>query len=306
VKSSNPVLVLGSIAIDTIYTPTEEHAGILGGSASHAAVAASIFAPVRLTGIIGSDFPEKEVEWFRQCGMDLAGLEKAEGRTFSWTGKYQANMNLRETLAVDLGVFGDYRPTLPAAYRSTPIVLLGNIAPALQHHLLDQMERPHFVIADTMDLWIETAREELERLLTRVDMLILNDSEACLLTGESNLVRAGQALRKQGLRYVAVKKGEHGCLLFGQEGLFAAPAFPLETVRDPTGAGDCFAGGLAGSLAARGGPVDFEALRAGVVNGSVVASFNVEEFNLGRLRTLRREEVDSRVAALREIARFAI
>lgn len=300
------VLIVGSVALDDIKTPRAERCGLLGGSASYAAVAASFFSPVRMVGIVGEDFPTEHLDFLRARGVDLDGLQVAPGQTFRWSGEYMEDLNCRRTLSVALNVFENFQPSLPSHYRQTPVVLLGNIAPALQHLVLDQTEAPGFVAADTMDLWIQTARAELVELLRRVDLLILNDSEARELAGENHLVRAGRRLLGLGPRYVAVKKGEHGCLLFAHDGaLFACPAYPLEDIHDPTGAGDTFAGALAGYLAALGRPPRFEDLREAILRGTVLASFNVEAFSLERLRALDRPQVEERLAAFRRIAALA-
>jgi sugar/nucleoside kinase (ribokinase family) len=300
------VLVVGSVALDDIETPLEKHADLLGGSASYASVAAAYFSPVQFVGIVGEDFPSAHLDFFRSRSIDLEGLQIAAGDTFRWSGKYHWDMNSRETLSVHLNVFETFSPTLPPAYRDAGIILLANISPELQNHVLDQTTRPHFVIADTMDLWIDIARDELLRLLTRVDMLILNDGEARQLTECQSLIKAGRALQQLGPAYVAIKKGEHGCLLFGPQEFFVCPAFPLEEIRDPTGAGDTFAGGLAGYLSAcaPGSEVRFADLRQAVVYGSVLASFNVEDFSLQRMKTLAREEIEERLALLREVSRL--
>jgi len=299
------VLIVGSIALDDIKTPVAEHPNLLGGSASYSAVSASYFSPVNLVGIVGDDFPKEHIELLRGRGIDLEGLQIVPGKTFRWSGEYLLDMNTRETLSVALNVFENFSPDLPASYRATPIVLLANIAPDLQHHVLDQVEAPRFVIADTMDLWINIAKDSLIRLLGRVDMLILNDGEARQLTGETSLVKAGKAIQALGPKFVAVKKGEHGCLLFGGKGeFFSCPAFPLEELRDPTGAGDTFAGGLAGYLAKEDGPVTFEKLRQAVVYGSVLASYNVEAFSLERLKTVDAAQIDERYSTLHRISQF--
>jgi sugar/nucleoside kinase (ribokinase family) len=307
------LLVLGSIALDTVKTPIEERTDLLGGSASYAAVAASFFSPVNLVGIVGEDFPKENIEFFKSREIHLEGLQVVPGKTFRWSGEYLWDMNQRETRSVELNVFENFTPDLPEAYRNARMVLLGNIAPALQHHVLDQLVRPHFVIADTMDLWINIAKEELLRLIARVDMLILNDSEARELTGETSLIKAGRRIREMGPSAVAIKKGEHGCLLFGDSNFFSCPAYPLEDIHDPTGAGDCFAGGLAGYLASR--PISdadlaekkeipFEMLRQAVVEGSVLASFNVESFSMDRLRTVTKKEIAERYEIFRNLSRF--
>ncbi|MES2310584.1 MAG: PfkB family carbohydrate kinase [Verrucomicrobiota bacterium] len=288
------VLVVGSVGIDDVKTAEESHKDLLGGSASYAAVAASFFSPVNLVGVVGNDFPDAHRQLYTSKGVDINGLEVAAGETFRWSGEYEVDMNNRKTLSIALNVFETFQPKVPAAYRKSDIVLLANIAPALQSMVLDQMEKPRFVIADTMDLWINIARADLLALIKRVDMLILNDSEAKLLTGVTNTVVAGHEIQKMGPRYVAIKKGEHGCLLFGPDQLFAIPAFPLTRVPDPTGAGDCFAGGLAGYCAQQK-TVDFQTLKEAVLRGTIVASYNVEAFSLKRLESLTASEIQSRL-----------
>ena len=289
-----PVLVVGSIALDHIKTPTAEHHQLLGGSASYAAVAASFFGPVRLVGVVGDDFPPQHKQLFADRKIDLAGLEVAEGQTFCWSGEYEQNMNNRKTLSVALNVFEKFQPKLPESYRETPYVLLGNIAPSLQRMVCKQICKPKFIVADTMDLWIGMARADLLELLKEVDMLILNDSEAKQLTEEDNLIRAGKKIVAYGPRYVAVKKGEHGCLLFGSKGeFFSTGAFPLEDIHDPTGAGDCFAGGFIGHLA-RTDNISFANLKEAIIQGTLVASFCCEEFSLRRLEILSAGEINER------------
>ncbi len=301
------VLVVGSIALDTVKTPVEEHADLLGGSASYAAVGASFFSDVNFVGVVGNDFPREHVEFFSSRNIDIEGLQTVEGKTFRWSGEYHWDLNTRETRSVELNVFEHFNPTLPESYRATPIVLLANIAPKLQSHVLDQAEKPRFVIADTMDLWIDIAKDDLLALLSRVDLLILNDGEARQLTGETSLVRAGAQIRKLGPKYVAIKKGEHGCLLFGEEQFFSCGAYPLEDIHDPTGAGDTFAGGLAGYLASLDGEeITFDNLRRAVVHGSVLASFNVEAFSLERLRTLTLEDIQQRYQMFKLMSHFEV
>ena len=300
------VLIVGSIALDTVKTPVEEHADQLGGSASYAALGASFFSPVKLVGVVGDDFPESEFEFWKSRKIDAEGVQRVPGKTFRWSGEYAWDMNTRETRSVDLNVFEHFRPDLPASYKKTDFVLLANIAPALQSHVLDQMEKPRFVVADTMDLWINIARADLDALLPRVDLLILNDSEAREMTKETSLIKAGRKIRKAGPKYVAIKKGEHGALLFGENEFFSCGAYPLEDIHDPTGAGDTFAGGMAGYLAAAGGELNFAAFRRAMIYGSVLASFNVEAFSLERLRSLTQKEIDERYQVFRSMSQFEV
>jgi sugar/nucleoside kinase (ribokinase family) len=304
VTSDTSVLIVGSIGLDTVKTPVEEHADLLGGSASYAALGASFFSPVKLVGIVGDDFPESEFNFWKTRNIDAMGVQRVPGKTFRWSGEYAWDMNTRETRSVALNVFEHFRPDLPANYRETEFVLLANIAPALQSHVLDQMKRPRFVVADTMDLWIETTRADLDQLLPRVDLLILNDSEARELTKETSLIKAGRKIRKSGPEYVAIKKGEHGALLFGEDQFFSCGAYPLEDIHDPTGAGDTFAGGMAGYLASAPGRPDFANLRRAVIYGSVLASFNVEAFSLERLRSLTMEEIRARYGLFKAMSSF--
>ncbi|MEY2503729.1 MAG: hypothetical protein QOG27_9 [Verrucomicrobiota bacterium] len=298
------VLIVGSIGLDTVKTPVEEHADLLGGSASYAALGASFFSPVKLVGIVGDDFPASEFEFWKSREIDAAGVQRVAGKTFRWSGEYAWDMNTRETRSIALNVFEHFRPALPESYSETEFVLLANIAPALQAHVLDQMKRPRFIVADTMDLWIETTRGDLDALLPRVDLLILNDSEARELTKETSLIKAGRKILKSGPKYVAIKKGEHGALLFGENEFFSCGAYPLEDIHDPTGAGDTFAGGMAGYLASKDATPDFAHLRRAVIYGSVLASFNVEAFSLERMRTLTQEEIRARYDLFRAMTSF--
>jgi sugar/nucleoside kinase (ribokinase family) len=299
------VLVVGSIAIDSVKTPMEERHDLLGGSASYAALGASFFSPVRLVGIVGSDFPQAEFEFWKSRKIDAEGVQRANGKTFRWSGEYAWDLNTRETRSIALNVFEHFRPQLPQTYRQTDFVLLANIAPALQAHVLDQMERPRFIVADTMDLWIETARADLDALLQRIDLLILNDSEAREITRETSLIKAGRRIRKMGPNYVAIKKGEHGALLFGEgDQFFSCGAYPLEDIRDPTGAGDTFAGGMAGYLAGTVKNVQFNDLRKAMIYGSVLASFCVEAFSLERLRNLSMQEITERYETFKKMSQF--
>ena len=297
------VLIVGTTALDSIRTPKAENPRLLGGSASHAGVAASFFAPVKLVGIVGEDFPEKYVKLYRKHGLDLAGLQHAPGKTFHWSGEYELNLNNRRTLATELGVIEGFSPTLPEAHRDTPYVLLANCAPALQSHVLAQMRRPKFVVADTMDLWLNIALPDLLKLLRRVDALVLNDSEARQLAGDDNVISAAQKIRKLGPKFVIVKKGEHGAVLSGPGGLFLSPAYPLLRVVDPTGAGDSFVGGLMGWLAGARGPLE-QNLRRAMIYGSVVASFCCEGFGLARTTRVTRADIEKRYRELAGLVRF--
>ena len=300
------VLIVGSIALDTVKTPVEEHSDLLGGSASYAALAASFFSPVKLVGVVGSDFPESEFAFWKARRIDSGGVQRANGKTFRWSGEYSWDLNTRQTRSIALNVFEHFKPKLPESYRKTDFVLLANIAPSLQAHVLDQMDRPRFVAADTMDLWIETARKDLDTLLPRVDLLILNDSEAREITKETSLIKAGRQIRRMGPRHVAIKKGEHGALLFGEDEFFSCGAYPLEDIHDPTGAGDTFAGGIAGYLAATVGKVHFTDLRKAMIYGSVLASFCVEAFSLERLRTLSMDEINQRYETFKLMSQFEV
>ncbi|MFO1498426.1 MAG: PfkB family carbohydrate kinase [Verrucomicrobiota bacterium] len=297
------VLVVGSTALDSIKTPTAENPRLLGGSASHAAVAASFFTKVSLVGIVGDDFPRKYVQLYRRHGINLDGLQVAPGKTFHWSGEYEVNMNNRRTLTTELGVFETFSPKLPETLRRIPYVLLANIAPTLQHHVLDQIERPKFVIADTMDLWINIALPDLLKLLRRVDAFVLNDSEAQLLTQETNLVKAVARIHRLGPKYVILKKGEHGSMLSSPRGVFLAPACPLSKVVDPTGAGDSFVGGLLGYIASRPGRVDSK-FRRGILYGSAVASFCCEGFGLTCTTRTKRAAIEKRVQTLEKMIRI--
>jgi sugar/nucleoside kinase (ribokinase family) len=300
------VLIVGSIALDTVKTPVEEHSDLLGGSASYAALAASFFSPVKLVGVVGSDFPESEFAFWKARKIDSGGVQRANGKTFRWSGEYSWDLNTRQTRSIALNVFEHFKPKLPESYRKTDFVLLANIAPSLQAHILDQMDRPRFVAADTMDLWIETARKDLDTLLPRVDLLILNDSEAREITKETSLIKAGRQIRRMGPRHVAIKKGEHGALLFGEDEFFSCGAYPLEDIHDPTGAGDTFAGGIAGYLAGTVGTVHFTDLRKAMIYGSVLASFCVEAFSLERLRTLSMDEINQRYETFKLMSQFEV
>jgi sugar/nucleoside kinase (ribokinase family) len=301
------VLVVGSIGIDSIRTQLEERCDVLGGAASYASIAASFFVPVKLVGIVGADFPQEYIELLKSRGISLEGVQIAEGNTFRWSGEYDWDMNQRKTLSIALNVFENFTPKLPDAYKRTPIILLGNISPVLQNHVLDQVEDPRLVIADTMDLWITTTRQDLLKLLKRVDLLVLNDSEARQLTEETSLIKAGRNILRLGPRFVAIKKGEHGCLLLSRDHFFSCGAFPLEDIHDPTGAGDTFAGGFAGYLASlEKEAFEFADLKKAVVYGSLLASFCVESFSVDRIKTLSRKEIEERYELFRLMSHFEV
>jgi cytidine kinase len=297
------VLIVGSTALDSIKTPTAENPRLLGGSASHAAVAASFFCPVKLVGVVGEDFPGRYLELYRRRGIDLAGLQRLPGKTFHWSGQYEKNMNNRRTLLTELGVFETFTPTLPISHQSAPFVLLANIAPALQSHVLSQMHQPEFVMADTMDLWLNVALADLLKLLKRLDAFVLNDSEAQQLTGQDNVFAALKRIHQLGPRYAIIKQGSHGSILSGPGGCFLCPAYPLRRVVDPTGAGDSFAGALIGYLAATKGPIESK-IRRGMIYGSVVASFCCEGFGLKRTAQLDRAQIGQRVRDLARLTKF--
>ncbi|MEI6077606.1 MAG: PfkB family carbohydrate kinase [Verrucomicrobiota bacterium] len=297
------VLIVGTTALDSIKTPAKENPRLLGGSASHAAVAASFFSPVQLVGGVGEDFPSKYLALYRKHGIDLAGLQILPGKTFHWSGEYEVNMNNRRTLATELGVIETFTPKLPAAYQNAAFVLLGNIAPALQHSVLDQLKRPKFVVADSMDLWLNIALPSLLKLLKRIDGFVLNDSEAALLTQEDNIFVALKKIHRLGPKYVIIKKGSHGSILSAPKGIFICPAYPLHTVEDPTGAGDSFVGGMMGYLATAKGTIDAKIRRA-MVYGSVTASFCCEGFGLTATTRTQRAAIDKRVKELETLTRF--
>ncbi len=287
------IAVVGSVAFDDIETPGGRADDVLGGSATHFAVAASFFAPVHLIAVVGDDFPRSERDYLASRGIDLSGLESRPGKTVRWTGRYHEDLNVRDTLRLDLNVFAEFQPRVAAATRQLPFVYLGNIAPALQAGVLDQFEAPRLIACDTINHWIETARAEFEAILPRLDLLVLNDEETRLLAEERNTVRAARRILERGVKRMLVKRGEYGAILFSPESVFAVPAYPLEEVFDPTGAGDSFAGGLLGYLAASG-DLSEAGFRRGIVYGSVLASFIVEDFGGRRLRTLTKDDVERR------------
>ena len=297
------LVVVGSVALDTVTTPAGKVEDALGGSALYFSAAASLLGPVSVVAVVGEDFPEDEIEFLKARGVDFRGLEKRPGKTFRWGGVYSEDLNQRETLFTHLNVFEDFSPSLPDAYRDAPFLFLANIHPRLQSQVLDQMRQLKFVAMDTMNFWIEGTPDELAAVLKRVQMLVINDSEARQLSGESQLLRAVRVVREKGPQTVVVKKGEHGALLAHGDSLFWAPAYPVENVVDPTGAGDTFAGGMMGYLA-RAGEVNETTLRRALMYGTALASFCVEDFSMRRLKTLTLEEVVQRLRTLREMTRF--
>jgi sugar/nucleoside kinase (ribokinase family) len=297
------ILVVGSVAFDTVTTPFGAVREALGGSATHFSVSASFWSPVRLVAVVGEDFTDAHRQPLVDRKVDLAGLTTSKGRTFRWSGSYGDDLNSARTLETQLNVFADFRPEIPHAWRDTPLLFLANIDPELQWDVLEQVRGAKLVAADTMNYWIDGKPEALRKLLGRVDVLLINDGEIRQLTGERNLNRAVAAVRRLGPQAVVVKRGEHGVMVFEGESAFALPAFPLDSVIDPTGAGDAFAGGFLGYLASRG--LDGERdLRTAAVVGSVMASYQVEDFSLDRLKRLTEPEIRDRYARFQELTRF--
>jgi sugar/nucleoside kinase (ribokinase family) len=297
------LLVVGSVALDSVETPFGKAENVIGGSGTFFSASAMHLAPVQLVGVVGSDYPVEQLEPLRARGVDLAGLERADGSSFRWRGRYRHDLNAAETLETHLGVFSRFSPKIPEQFRRAPFVFLANIDPRLQLEVLRQVERPKFVACDTMNFWIESRRPELLNLLTHVDLVTVNEGEARQLTEQYNLVRAARWIMERGPKVVVIKKGENGAYLFKDREIFFAPAYPLEEVFDPTGAGDAFAGGLMGYLARSGvfGPAE---LRRAVIYGSALGSFAVERFSVGRLLEIGRDEIASRVAAFRQLVAF--
>lgn len=298
------LLVVGSVAFDSIETPVASRERVIGGSAVHFSYAAALFAPVKLVGVVGEDWPDAFTQLLSDRGINTCGLEVVEGgKTFFWKGKYLPNMNDRETLDVQLNVFGEFDPVLPEDYRQSRLVFLANGSPHLQLKVLDQVADPQLVVADTMDLWIQQEPEALLKLLQRVQGIVLNDSEAKLLTQEENLIRAGHKILELGPDFVIIKKGEHGAMLFSAEATYVLPAFPTCDVVDPTGAGDSFAGGMMGFLA-EAGKADATTIKTAIAYGTLTASFQVEDFSLERMKSLTRADLDQRFESFREMMRF--
>lgn len=297
------ILVVGSVAFDAVKTPFGEVTRALGGSATYFSLAASQFADVRLVATVGRDFGDDEMAVFAGRRIDTGGLVRQDGETFFWRGEYGFDLNDAKTLETRLNVFETFRPVIPANFRDSKVVFLGNIDPALQFEVLEQVSAPELVVLDTMNFWISGRREELKKVLAKVDLFLLNEAEARMLSGEYNLVLAARAIRAMGPKRVVIKRGEYGALAFGHDEIFAAPAYPLEAVFDPTGAGDTFAGGVVGYLASHDSRDD-AALRRGIILGQVLASFNVEDFSVRRLRQVTAHDIRVRYQAFQALTRF--
>lgn len=299
------LVVVGSVALDSVTTPFGKVREVLGGSATYFSYAASFFTNVRLVAAVGDDFPEEHLHLLKERGIDMTGLQVSRGRTFRWVGEYGFDLSEARTIDTQLNVFADFKPMLPSALKKTPFLFLANIAPELQLDVLRQMERPQLVALDTMNFWIQGRREALFRVLAEVDVLLVNDAEARQLVKEPNLIKAAREILKLGPRTVVVKRGEYGAVMVSNGHFFFVPAYPLESVFDPTGAGDTFAGGFMGYIAAQG-VVDQATVRRAIVYGSVMASFTVEDFSLNRLSRLSTAEVERRYAAFQDLVRFDI
>lgn len=300
---SEPILIVGSMAFDDLELPTANVKDVVGGSATYSAFAASAFGEVRVVAVVGDDFHAQTLNAMKARGIDTQGVEQAEGRTFRWAGRYDADLIHRTTLDTQLNVFATFKPKIPPAYRSTPIVLLGNIHPALQIEVLDQVKKPRLVVADTMNFWISGEPALVDAMLARIDTLVINDEEARQLSGQYNIRRAARNILGRGPKRLIIKRGEHGALLFDDHGVFAAPGFPLEDVIDPTGAGDSFAGGFIGYLASQE-IISPLAVRRAMIYATATASFCVEAVGTAKVAKLSREEVESRVRAIRTLYDF--
>jgi len=299
------ILVVGTVTLDTVETPQKRVEDVLGGSGTYAAVAASFFgSPVRLVGVVGEDFPQEYTDSLKNKGIDLEGLTRVEnGKTFRWGGRYADDFNVRDTLFTELNVVADFHPVMPDTYKETSYLFLANDPPQLQLSIIEQASNPKLIVCDTMDFWIHEERKALEKTIERVDILILNDSEAKLLTGESNLLKAARAILHYGPNRVIVKKGEHGAISITESSFFSAPAYPLTEVIDPTGAGDSFAGGFMGYLASTD-DVSESSIRKAMMYGTVAASFNIEDFSINRQKSVQFSEIEARYLELQDVVRF--
>ena len=299
------LLVVGSIAYDTIETPVARREDVLGGSAPFFAYAAGFFCPVQMVGVVGADWLSEYTEMFQKHNVDTSGIEIVhDGKTFRWSGKYYENMNDRDTLETHLNVLGSFQPKLPENFRRAQFVFLANGAPSTGLAALDQIQGADLVVADTMNLWIDIARPELDSLMSRIDGLVINDSEVRMLTGEINTVVAARKVLSMGPKFVIVKKGEHGAMFVSGYEMYIVPAFPVENVVDPTGAGDAFAGGLMGYIASRQGSLDDTTIKNALVYGTVVASFGIEGFSFDRYKEIGRSDIDARCEMFRDMASF--
>jgi len=300
------LLTVGTVAFDTIETPFGKAENVIGGACTYISYAASYFtSDIYLSAIVGGDFPKEEIAALSARGVNMEGLEVVEeGKSFFWAGRYHQNMNSRDTLTTDLNVLADFNPVLPESYKSCKFVMLGNLTPAIQKQVLDQLDGNQVLVAlDTMNFWMDIALDELKSVLKRVDLLTINDEEARQLSGEHSLVKAAEVIHAMGPKYLVIKKGEHGALLFHEGRIFFAPALPLAVVTDPTGAGDTFAGGMMGYLASTG-DASYENLKKSIIFGSALASFCVEEFAINRLKNLTRAEIENRVQQFRDLVHF--
>jgi len=297
------ILVVGSVAIDSVETPFGIGENILGGSATYFSTSASFFTDVNLVGVVGSDFPQEHIDFLKSRNIDLRGLVREEGKTFHWKGKYGYDLNEAQTLDTQLNVFQTFRPQIPAEYADTEYLILANIDPSLQLEVLSQVKKPRVIACDTMNFWISSKPEVLKEVIAKVDFFIINEGEARQLTGAVNLVKAARAILAMGAKNLIIKRGEYGVLWFTKDSIFAAPAYPLEKVFDPTGAGDTFAGGFMGYLANTGN-LSEESIRQAIIYGSVMASFNVEDFSLDRLRTLQYSEIEERFINFKRMTHF--
>lgn len=297
------ILVVGSVALDSVETPFGKAERVIGGSATFFSAAASLFGGIQVVGVVGDDYPMEDLAFLSERGVDLSGIARREGESFFWAGRYDYDLNSRDTLDTRLGVFADFRAHVPPAFRDARFVFLGNIDPELQVDVLEQVSRPELVVCDTMNYWIESSREPLIELLGRVDVLMVNDAELRQIAGEPNLLKAARWVQERGPTYVVVKKGEHGAILYASDWIFFAPGYPLEEVFDPTGAGDSFAGGFLGYLAGST-ELDREELRRAMIYGSATGSYAVEAFSVDRFRELTPLEVAHRVEEFREMTTF--
>ena len=297
------ILVVGSVAFDSVKTPFGEAANVLGGSATYFSVSASYFSPVKMVSVIGKDFTDDHQTIFKRHNIDTAGLIQTTGETFRWKGRYGFELNEAETLDTQLNVLETFEPQIPENYKNCDYVFLGNIDPVLQVKVLDQIKNPKLVACDTMNFGIDAKLDDLKKTLQRIDMLVINDGEARMLAGEANLVQAANRILAMGPKRLIIKRGEYGVLMFNGDSIFGAPAYPLEEVFDPTGAGDTFAGGLMGHLA-RADDVQDSTLRQAIIFGSVMASFNVEAFSLGKLSALTKTDIDTRFEQFRKLTQF--